>query len=127
MIKRNKFSVIIALLILYLSVVSTHAFHKDPLFNIPYFDKIVHFCMYFGLMSVILIENRLSIKGTLELFLIALIPFFYGILLEILQATIIANRSGSFYDAVFNTAGIMVSLVLWLLLKKLQKSQSNSN
>jgi VanZ family protein len=77
--------------------------------------------MYFGLMSVIIFENRKTIKNTRQLYLIALIPLFYGILIEILQATLTTTRTGSFFDAIFNLAGILVSLVLWLWVKPLEK------
>jgi len=69
--------------------------------------------MYFGLMSVILFEHRKSIKGGTMLILIALIPFIYGILMEILQLTITDSRSGNFYDILANSTGIIVSALAW--------------
>lgn len=118
MIKKNIFSILVAMVILYLSLTSSETFVKVSFFNIPYFDKIVHFGMYFGLMSVIIFENRKSIKSIRQLLLIALIPLFYGILMEILQAVLTTTRSGSFFDAIFNLAGILVSvLLLWLWIK----------
>jgi VanZ family protein len=118
MIKKNPFSILVALIIMYLSLTSSHTFDKVSFINIPYLDKIVHFGMYFGLMSVIILENRKTIKTLRQLSLIALIPLFYGILMEFLQAALTTTRSGSFYDAVFNLAGIIVSsLLLWLWIK----------
>ncbi len=58
MIKRNIFSITVALLIMYLSLANSDTFAKSPLEEIPNFDKVVHFCMYFGFMSVIILENR---------------------------------------------------------------------
>jgi len=121
MVKKNIFSILVALVIMYLSLTSSHTFDKVSFINFPYFDKIVHFSMYFGLMSVIIFENRKTIKNTRQLYLIALIPLFYGILIEILQATLTTTRTGSFFDAIFNLAGILVSLVLWLWVKPLEK------
>jgi VanZ family protein len=77
--------------------------------------------MYFGLMSVIIFENRKIILSTGHLFLIALIPLFYGILMEILQSALTVTRSGSIYDAISNLAGILISLLLWLFIKPLIK------
>lgn len=99
---------------MYLSLASSDTFEKVPIFNIPNFDKIVHFSMYFGLMSVILFESRKSLKGTGRIFLIALIPLCYGFLMEFLQSAFTTNRSGSFYDVLANSIGILVSLLLWL-------------
>jgi VanZ family protein len=117
MIKKNIFSVIVALIIMYLSLADSKTFDNDIFLNIPFLDKIVHFLMYAGLMSVIILENRKSITGKLRLFTIALIPFTYGLLMEILQLTITSNRYADIYDVIFNSAGIITSALLWLLIK----------
>lgn len=116
MVKKNILSIIVALVILYLSLADSQTFDDVPFLNIPYFDKIAHFLMYFGLMSVILFEHRNAIIGRAQLGLIALIPFIYGILMEILQLTVSANRSGNIFDVVANSAGIIIAALLWLLI-----------
>jgi VanZ family protein len=88
-----------------------------PLINIPNIDKAVHFGMYFCLMSVIIIENRKNLKNTTSLFFTGLAPLSYGILMEILQSTLTATRTGSFYDALADGTGVLVSIVLWLWIK----------
>ena len=119
MVKKNIFSIIVALIIMYLSLTSSDTFEKVSFFTIPFLDKIVHFGMYFVLTSVIIFENRKTLISILHLYLIALIPFFYGILMEILQSILTVSRSGSLYDVIFNSAGILISLLLWLWLKPL--------
>jgi len=114
MVKKNILSIIVALVILYLSLADSQSFDKVRFFNIPYFDKIAHFLMYFGLMSVIVFEHRNAINERIQLSLVALIPFTYGILMEILQLTIAANRSGSVFDVIANAAGIIIAALLWL-------------
>lgn len=121
MIKKNIFSILVALIIMYVSLASSHTFEKIPLIKIPNFDKIVHFGMYFGFMSVIFLENRRTFQSTSRLFLLGLIPLIYGILMEILQATITVSRSGSAYDALANSAGILAAILLWLWIKPLNK------
>lgn len=121
MIKKNKFSILVALIIMYLSMTSSHTFDKVPLINIPNIDKVVHFGMYFGLMSVIILEYRKTIKSIGNLFLTGLIPLFYGILIEIMQSTLTVTRTGSFYDALADGAGILVSILLWIWIKPLIK------
>jgi VanZ family protein len=117
MVKKNLFTILVALLIMYLSLANSATFEKVSFFKFPMQDKIVHFGMYFGLMSVIIFENKKNLKTTLQLFLIAIIPLFYGILMEILTV----SRSGSIYDVIFNLAGILVSLLLWLWIKATTK------
>jgi VanZ family protein len=121
MIKKNIFSILIALIIMYLSLANAHTFDKAPFIDIPNIDKAVHFCMYFGLMLVIILENKNSIKSNGHLFLLGLIPLSFGILMEILQATLTVTRSGSFFDALANSAGILVSILLWLWIKPTKK------
>jgi len=127
MVKNNIFSILVALIIMYLSLASSHTFDKVPFINIPNIDKVVHFGMYFSLMSVIIFENRKAIKSISLLFLTGLIPLFYGILMEILQATLTVTRTGSFYDALANSVGILVSVLLWLWIKPFKKELSDSN
>ncbi len=117
MIFKNKFSIIIALIIVYLSLANSHTFDKVSFLDFPYTDKLVHFSMYFGFMSAIIFENRNKIRSKGHLFLVAIIPLSFGILMEILQALITLTRSGSFYDVLANMAGILVSLLIWLTIK----------
>ena len=117
MIIKNKFSILTALIIMYLSMASSHTFDKVPIINIPYIDKIVHFGMYFGLMSVLILENRKSLRGTYSLFLIALIALSYGIVIEFMQSALTVTRTGNVYDALADFTGILVSILLWLWLK----------
>ena len=64
MIKKNIYSILVALLLLYLSLTNSEKFQKTPLVNIPFMDKIVHFGMYFVMMSVIILEHRKSLKNS---------------------------------------------------------------
>jgi VanZ family protein len=123
MLKKYILSITVSLIIMYLSLASSDTFDKVPIFNIPYFDKFVHVCMYFGLMSVILFESRKSLKGTGQIFLIAIIPLSYGFLMEILQSAFTTTRSSSFYDVLANSFGILVSLLLWLKIKPFSKDK----
>jgi VanZ family protein len=121
MIKRNVFSIFVALIIMYLSLVPSDSFDKIPLIKIPYIDKIVHFTMYLTLMSVIIFENRKKIKEVHKLIFIGLVPFGYGVLLEVLQSIFTSTRFGSIFDILFNTLGILCSVMLWLYIKPLRK------
>ena len=121
MIKKYIFSILVALIIMYLSLANSHTFDKVSFIKIPNIDKLIHFTMYFSLMSVLILENRKTIKSAGSLFLIGLLPLFYGILMEILQATLTVSRTGSVFDAMANGAGMLVSILLWLWIKPLKK------
>jgi VanZ family protein len=122
MIRKNKFSILTALIILYLSMASSHTFDKVPIIDIPNFDKIVHFGMYFGLMSVIILENRKALKGPYSLLPVALITLCYGVLIEFMQSAFTVTRTGNFFDALADFAGILGSILLWLWIKPYVRS-----
>jgi VanZ family protein len=122
MLKKNIFSFLVALIILYLSLANSRSFDKVPLFEIPYLDKMVHFAMYFGLMLVIIFENRKSITNTRQLMLISIIPLVYGSVLEILQAVLTNTRSGSILDALADGAGIFAAVLIGSVYLKRRKS-----
>jgi len=113
MVKKNFLSVIVALVIMYLSLSGPEDLESSFFSKIPYFDKIAHFLMYFGFMSVIIFENRKTLKTTGKLLFAAIVPFLFGLLMEILQVVITLNRSGDFYDALFNLMGILLSVFLY--------------
>jgi VanZ family protein len=106
---------------MYLSLANAHTFDKMPEFNIQGFDKLVHFAMYFGLMLMIIIENRKALKSVKQLFLIGLIPLSYGILLEFMQSGLTATRNGDFFDALSDCAGILGAILMFIWIKPLKK------
>ena len=117
MIRNNKFSILISLVIIYLSLANAKTFEHAGLFDIPYLDKMVHFGLYFSFMAVIILEHRNYFDNTRKLILIALIPFIFGSLMEFLQSGITATRKADVLDVMFNSAGIAVAVLLWLFIK----------
>jgi VanZ family protein len=123
MIRKNKFTIVTAMVILYLSLAGSITFGQSGILNIPYIDKIGHFGLYFTLMSVIILEHKNLFQNTRQLLLVALIPFFFGNLIEILQMTLTTNRKGEILDALSNSAGITIALFLWLFIKPYYKQE----
>ena len=121
MIKKNLFSILVSLLLLYLSLANSATFDRIKLSAIPHIDKVVHFGMYFLLMSVIIAEHRKRIRNLAGLLLLALIPVSYGVLMEIMQYALTTTRTGDIYDALADAAGVLASLTLWILIKPLLK------
>ena len=121
MIRKNLFSILVSLLLLYLSLARAGQFENIKLEKIPHIDKIVHFAMYFFLMSVLILEHRKNLKNPWNLFLLALIPLSYGILMEILQFLVTSTRSADIYDALADAAGAFAAALLWLIFKPAEK------
>jgi len=121
MIKKNIISIIVALVILYLSVSGSENYDKISIFDFPGADYLVHFIMYFVFMGVIVFEHRKEIYEIRRLFLISLIPFFYGALMEFLQLMFTTSRTGSWSDLLFNCAGIITTVIICITIKPIRK------
>jgi VanZ family protein len=114
MIKNNKFSILISLVILYLSLANAKTFESAGLFDIPYLDKFVHFGLYFLFMAVIILEHRNLFSNTRQIIVVALIPVFFGGLMELAQAGFTDTRKADILDIMFNTAGTATAVCIWL-------------
>jgi VanZ family protein len=123
MIWRHKFTLIVTIIILYLSLAGSQTFGQTGFINVPYIDKIGHFGLYFILMAVIILEHQASFKNTRQLLLVALIPICFGTLMEILQMVLTNDRKGEILDAIFNSAGITSAVYIWLILKPYHKEK----
>ena len=76
-------------------------------------DKYLHFIAYFGLSTLWYFALRNRIQKRVFNFFVPLALIFYGIILELLQSGITTYRTGDIYDAVANTAGVIIGLVLF--------------
>jgi VanZ family protein len=123
MIRKNILSIVVALIIAFLSLASAEKIHDFSSLNFRGLDKIVHFIMYFIFMSVILFENRNRLVLTRPVFFIGLIPFLFGSVMELLQSLITTSRSGGIYDLLFNLAGILFSIIIFLLARYFGKEK----
>ena len=113
---------IVAIIIFYLSCLLTPSDvpEVDIHFPIPT-DKIVHFCMYFGLSATISFNYIYRNNGRiiiLKLIIFGILtPILYGGLLEILQANYF-NREGDWMDFLANSIGSICTIPFSLWLKK---------
>lgn len=118
MLRRNILSIIVALAILYLSLASPEKLSKVALISFTGIDKVVHMIMYFIFMSVILFENSKSLSKTYQFVIVALIPLVFGALLELVQSWFTVARTGSVFDLLFNIAGIVIAVGIFLILRR---------
>ncbi len=117
MIKNNKFSILIAVIITFLSFSKASSFQEINFIDIPYLDKLVHFGLYFLLMMVIILEHRKSFQNTRILILISLIPIIFGAFIELGQSGLTVSREADILDVLSNSAGVVSALLLWLLIR----------
>jgi len=113
-------SIIWAIVIFVLCSVPGDSLPQTSMFAIPYFDKMVHFGLFF-IMGIFLIAE-LRYQTRLSRMSIALITFvfiaLYGGTIEILQERYFVNRSGDFWDLCADVAGGICSVLMFPFLKK---------
>lgn len=117
MLKNNIYTITVSLIILYLSLATPQTFVRSGFFDIPHLDKFVHFGLYFLLMATMILEHRRSLTDTRKLLLMALIPFFFGIVIEFIQSEFTKNRTGEFLDMIADEGGGAVAMFLWIFFR----------
>lgn len=119
-ILQYKFSILLAVVITIVSLIPGNNIPDLPLFSIRFMDKIVHFSMYGSFAFVSLLESRCS-KQCLRFHLILLSAIFVmSMVIEILQATLVATRAAEWLDLAANILGIVTGYVAFLLLGNLR-------
>ena len=112
-------SIIIGLLILWLSLTGSNIPVPGRMLDIPYLDKIGHFGMYAFFSAILLLDScHWKFEGKFN-YLILLIPLFFGALMEILQMTLTATRKAEELDLVANIGGIAAGVLLASFAKKI--------
>ncbi|WP_339838711.1 VanZ family protein [uncultured Maribacter sp.] len=85
-------------------------------FNIPHMDKAVHFTFYFVMVLLAFLaktKGEWLVNGTVKLlWYIVLLAVLYGILIEVLQHVATEDRHGDPLDAMANTTGAIVGMLL---------------
>jgi VanZ family protein len=117
MLKNNIYTITVSLIILYLSMATPQTFVRSGFFEIPHLDKFVHFGLYFVLMGTMILEHRRLLTDTRKLLLIALIPFFFGIIVEFMQSEFTQNRKGEVLDMIADAGGVSSAIFLWLFFR----------
>lgn len=82
----------------------------------PHFDKVIHFIMFSGLSLLIvpvIVKQKKYIKAYTIAFIISTVT---GIIFELLQSIITYDRSSSIYDALANTTGALIGILIYQLI-----------
>jgi len=111
-----KFSIVLALVIILLSLLPSKDLPFHSVYRIPHIDKIIHLCMYGSLGFVALMECRCSGK-CLGLYVFIMTGILLAsVLIEILQATLIASRGAEWFDILANALGLMASYLAFRMI-----------
>lgn len=86
------------------------------------YDKVVHAAIYFVLVIIWVLYFQTIKPITTKIYSrIAFAAFSYGVLIEILQGVLTADRSADFFDVIANTIGIIIATMFFITIKKLKK------
>lgn len=119
MYKKYLYISVWTLLITYASVTSNESLPKFQVFE--HFDKVVHFCMYFG-QSFLLVPvfSKLKFKYLFS-FILAIC---FGLLMELVQGFLTENRSADGFDALANSIGALFGVISYRFLMQSKKWES---
>ena len=111
-----KFSILLAFVIILLSLLPADDFPFDSVYRIPHIDKIIHIAMYASLGFVALMESRCEGRCAVLHVSLLLAILFTSLVIEILQATLIASRGAEWYDMLANLIGVSAGYAAFRLL-----------
>ena len=117
---RYKFTILLAVLIVLISLVPSSSMPSSRLFNIPHLDNMVHIAMYGAIGFVALMECQCRQKCLLRHAVLVLILFTMSAIIEILQATVIASRAAEWYDLLANFLGLTGGYLVFRILRNLR-------
>lgn len=111
-IKQYYKSIIIGILILWLSLSGSKSLIPGRMLNIPYIDKMGHFAMYAFFTAMLLLDSCRWHPRRKFNYLILLIPLFFSTLMEIMQMTLTTSRKAEVADMIANIMGIMTGVLM---------------
>ena len=119
--ERNLF-VLALLWTIAITVASLISVGEMPKVDLPGNDKTIHFLFYFVLTLLWYVALERKYKNRLLKFLIVGASIIYGIIIEILHGVLTQNRQADVYDALANSAGAFLALLVlfWLNSKTFQ-------
>ena len=120
-ISRYYRSVLIGLLILWLSLSGGSSLVPGGFLNVPYIDKIGHFFMYMFFAAVLLLDSCLWKSDRGVRYIILIIPVTFGALMEILQLLLTRARKAEALDLAADILGIGAGIIFALTVRRMLK------
>lgn len=115
-------TILVCTLVLILSVINTGVLPKT---DVPSADKIVHTIMYFGITLILMLNQTRYLREVIshkQMWFAFLFSVSFGTLMEIIQH-FLPWRSGSIYDFIANTIGVIIAIVVMLIATHYYKSK----
>lgn len=117
----KKYALIIAVLYsLALAAVSLVKINNLPNAGISHADKIFHFSVY-SVLTLLWVNTfffKFKHKKIKAIWYAALFSIIFGIIIEVLQGSVTASRHTDIYDAIANTLGVLIMVLILLINKK---------
>lgn len=120
-IKRYYRSVLIGILILWLSLSGGQSLVSGDFLNIPYVDKIGHFIMYALFSAMLLLDSCLWQSGRSVRYVVLVIPVTFGALMEVFQYFLTNSRKAEALDLVADILGIGAGVAGALAVRQILK------
>lgn len=114
-LKKYPFSLLVIAAVTYLSFFTAPSVNIPP---IPYFDKIVHFCMYGGMSGMLWLEflrnHRYNKKANIRHAWVGAVvcPIILSAVIELSQNYLTSHRSGEWLDLVANISGVATATLI---------------
>jgi VanZ family protein len=121
---KDKILYIALILSVFILVFSLIPIKNNLLGDVDNSDKILHTFSY-TILSLSWLFYFKPLKNIKAKTLIVLGLFFYGIIIEILQSSLTTYRTGSFYDVLANSIGILIALISFEKVYKIALSKNN--
>jgi len=126
-IKQYYKSIVIGILILWLSLSGSNSLVPGKMLNIPYIDKMGHFAMYAFFSGVLLLDSCRWRTSRHFRYAVLLFPLLFGALMEILQMTLTTSRQAETLDLIANITGVSAGILLaHIILKILERFRSSA-
>ncbi|HUW92845.1 MAG TPA: VanZ family protein [Bacteroidales bacterium] len=120
-IKRYYRSIIIGLLIVWLSLSGGQSLVPGDFLKIPYVDKIGHFIMYSLFSGILLLDSCLwQSSGTVR-YVVLVFPVVFGALMEVLQYLLTNSRKAEALDLAADILGVGAGVVSALAVRRILK------
>ena len=115
------FSILWAILIFVLCATPGQYIPSEKWLELIGFDKLIHASIFFILLSLVFLKAFKHQQSTFVFVMTFIFAFFYGVILEFMQANYFSNRSADFYDIAANTAGCVIAVLIFKKTKSIYK------
>lgn len=114
-------SILIGLVILWLSLSPGNVVNPERIFHIPHADKVGHFLAYLAFSAVVLLDSSWWRKEIKIRYIMIVVPVIFGALMEVLQRLLTTTRHAELADMIADLAGIFLGLFVALMIRRFLK------